>query len=392
MKFKKEILLLLISSSIAITFSVALGEIYVWFINKSNWATNGARHDRELGWVLTPNNTFETHGRISTINSLGFRSPEIDSSRKHVIIVGDSVALGLGLGDRETLSHYLANQLKEFQVLNFSVPGYSVDQYYLTLKKHINKTNPALIVVVIFTGNDIQETRKDNLFGIGKPWFEIKGSSMKVINNSLPKYSCTNLFSRSWTIGVLGLKNLAGKICKNNEYDGINAILQMEKILLKIDKLVSSKNASLLFILSPTIYDYYQDGFNNWNCSSAENPVDCSTARKNMQKLLLTKVKNIRENPTKDSFKIADGMQAFRDMSLLIKNILKKLRLPHVDMVTLNTKLRRDVINDYNGADPFHLSSTGNLHLTEAIIASVKINGEQISLEHDRLNSLITVQ
>ena len=392
MKFKKEILLLLISSSIAITFSVALGEIYVWFINKSNWATNGARHDRELGWVLTPNNTFETHGRISTINSLGFRSPEIDSSRKHVIIVGDSVAFGLGLGDRETLSHYLANQLKEFQVLNFSVPGYSVDQYYLTLKKHINKTNPALIVVVIFTGNDIQETRKDNLFGIGKPWFEIKGSSMKVINNSLPKYSCTNLFSRSWTIGVLGLKNLAGKICKNNEYDGMNAILQMEKILLKIDKLVSSKNASLLFILSPTIYDYYQDGFNNWNCSSAENPVDCSTARKNMQKLLLTKVKNIRENPTKDSFKIADGMQAFRDMSLVIKKIFKKLSLPHLDMVTLNTKLRRNVINDYNVADPFHLSSTGNLHLTEAIIASIKIKGEQISLEHNRLNSLITVQ
>ena len=56
MKFKKEILLLLISSSIAITFSVALGEIYVSFKNKSNWATNGARHDRELGWVLTPKN------------------------------------------------------------------------------------------------------------------------------------------------------------------------------------------------------------------------------------------------------------------------------------------------------------------------------------------------
>ena len=146
-------------------------------------------------------------------------------------------------------------------------------------------------MVVIFTGNDIQETRKDNLFGIGKPWFEIKGSSMKVINDSLPRYSCTNLLSRSWTIGVLGLKNLAGKICKNNKYDGMNSILQMEKILLKIDKLVSSKNASLLFILSPTIYDYYQEGFNNWNCSSAENPKDCSTARKNMQKLLLTNVK-----------------------------------------------------------------------------------------------------
>ena len=39
MKFKNEILLLLISSSIAIILSVLLGEIYVFLKNKSNWAT-----------------------------------------------------------------------------------------------------------------------------------------------------------------------------------------------------------------------------------------------------------------------------------------------------------------------------------------------------------------
>ena len=392
MKFKKEILLLLISSIFAIIFTVVLGEFYVWIKNKSNWVTKGARHDKEFGWVLTPNNTFETHGQISTISSLGFRSPEIDSNRKHVIIVGDSVAFGLGLSDKETVSHYLAKQLKEFQVLNFSVPGYSVDQYYLTLKKHINKTNPALVVVVIFTGNDIQETRKDNIFGIGKPWFEVKGSIMKVINDSTSRYSCTNLLSRSWTVGILGLKSLVGEICKNKKYSGTNAMVQMEKILLKIDNLVSSKNASLLFILSPTIYDYYQEGLDNWNCSSAENSNACFTLRNNMQKILLTKVKEIHKNQRKESFRNVDGVKVFRDMSLGIKKIIQKLGLPHLDMVTLNTKLQRDVINDYNVPDPFHLSSTGNLHLTEAIRASIKINGEKISLEHKRLNTLTAVQ
>ena len=89
MKYKKEILLLLISSSIAIILSVLLGEIYVFFKNKSNWATKGAEHDRELGWVLTSNNSFKTNGRISTINSMGFRSPEIDLNQKHIVIVGD---------------------------------------------------------------------------------------------------------------------------------------------------------------------------------------------------------------------------------------------------------------------------------------------------------------
>jgi lysophospholipase L1-like esterase len=389
MKYKKEILLLIISSSFAIIFTVALGEIYFWFKNKSNWTTNGAIHDKEFGWVLTPNNTFKTHGQVSTINSLGFRSPEIDSSQRHVIIVGDSVAFGLGLSDQETLSHYLAKKLKKFQVLNFSVPGYSVGQYYLTLKKHINKTNPALVVVVIFTGNDLEETRKDNMHGIGKPWFQIKDSSTKFINESTSRYSCTNLLSRSWTIGILGLKNIVGKICKNSEYDGTNAIIQMEKILLKIQKLVTSKNASLLFVLSPTIYDYYQEGL---NCSNQEKQDTCLTLRKNMQKMLLTKAKNIRENQKKHLFRTIDGMKAFRDMSLSIKKAIQNVNLPHLDMITLNTKIKRSVVNDYNEEDPFHLSSTGNIHLTEVIEASIKLNGEKISLKQNRFDSLIAVQ
>jgi lysophospholipase L1-like esterase len=389
MKFKNEILLLLISSSITIMLSVLLGEIYIFFKNKSNWATKGAEHDSELGWVLTSNNSFKTNGRISTINSMGFRSPEIDLNQRHIVILGDSVAFGSGIGDKETLSYQLAKELKEFQVLNFSVPGYSVDQYYLTLKKHINKTNPALVVVVIFTGNDMQETRKDNLFGIGKPWFEISGKNIKVVNKSLPRYSCTNFLSRSWAIKILRLENLAREICENNEYDGINAIMQMEKILLKINKLVSSQNASLLFILSPTIYDYYQVGL---NCSSEKNLDDCLTMRKSMQNLLLTQVKNTRNKNAKVSFKIVDGLKVFRDMSRVLQNIFKNLNLPHLDMINLNIKLRRDVIDDYNGADPFHLSPTGNRHLAELIKTSIKVEGEQISIKQNLRKSIISNQ
>ncbi len=389
MKYKKEILLLLISSSITIILSVLLGEIYVFFKNKSNWATKGAEHDSELGWVLTSNNSFKTNGRTSTINSMGFRSPEIDSNQKHIVIVGDSVAFGSGIGDKETLSYHLAKELKEFQVLNFSVPGYSVDQYYLTLKKHINKTNPALVVVVIFTGNDMQETRKDNLFGIGKPWFEISGKSIKVVNKSLPRYSCTNLLSRSWAIEILRLEYLAREICQNNEYDGMNAIIQMGKILLKINKLVSSKNASLLFILSPTIYDYYQVGL---NCSSQKNPADCLIMRGNMQRLLLTQVKNTRKKHAKDSFKIVDGIKVFRDMSWALQNIFKNLNLPHLDMIKLSIKLRRNVIDDYNGADPFHLSSIGNHYLAELIETSIKVEGEKISIKQKPGENIISHQ
>jgi hypothetical protein len=383
----KKILFLIISSSITTIFLLTILEIYILYKNKSNWATTGGKHDNELGWVLTPNNSFRTNGRISTINSMGFRSPEIDLKEKHIIIVGDSVSFGAGLGDKDTLSYELGKKLKEFQVLNFSIPGYGVGQYYLTLKKHINKTNPALVVVVIFTGNDMQETRKDNLFGIGKPWFKITGNNIKVVNKSLPRYSCTNLLSRSWTISALRLNHLAEKICENNEYKGINAIIQMEKILLKIYELVSSKNASLLFILSPTIYDYYQEGF---NCSGKENLSACLAIRKNMQKLLLTQVENTRMNNAKDSFRIVDGIKVFRDMSLLFENIFNKTNLPHLDLLPLNMKLRRDVATDYEGGNPFHFSSTGTRHLSELIQSAIKINDKQISIKKNLRKSIIS--
>ena len=146
----------------------------------------------------------------------------------------------------------------------------------------------------------------------------------------------------------------------------------MEKILLKINKLVSSKNASLLFVLSPTIYDYYQEGL---NCSSKENLDGCLTMRKNMQNLLLAQVKNTRNKNAKVSFKIADGIKVFRDMSWVLQNIFKNINLPHLDMISLNIKLRRNIIDDYNGADPFHLSSIGNRHLAELIQTSITVKG-----------------
>ena len=163
----------------------------------------------------------------------------------------------------------------------------------------------------------------------------------------------------------------------------------MEKILLKIEKLASSKKAALLFVLSPTIYDYFLKGL---NCSSQESQDACLILRKNMQEMLLTKAKNIRKNNKNDLFRTIQGIKKFRTMSLSIKKTIQKLSLPHLDMLTLNTKLKRDIIDDYNGADPFHLSSAGNHHLTEVIRNSIKVNGGKISLDHNRLDRLIAVQ
>ena len=268
--------------------------------------------------MLIPNNVFERNGTIRSTNSIGFRSPEIDSERKHVIVVGDSVAFGLGLNDDETLSYYLGKNIEGFQVLNFSVPGYSVDQYYLTLKKYIAKTNPALVVVVIFSGNDFVETRKDNLFGIGKPWIKFEDDRMKIISDTIPRFSCTNLLSRSWTLGVLRLSHWVEKICGRKEYDGMDSKFQMVSILKKINQLVSSRKSSLLFVLSPTIYDYYEEA--KKFCPNFENSDDCLVLRKTMKDLLKAQTKKASNNNSKDLYRIAEGMDAFTLSLNILRN------------------------------------------------------------------------
>ena len=128
------------------------------------------------------------------------------------------------------------------------------------------------------------------------------------------------------------------------------------------------------------------------NCSSKENLDDCLSMRRNMQQLLLTQVKNIRNKNAKVSFKTVDGIKVFRDMSLVFQNIFKNLNLAYLDMINLNIKLRRDVIADYNGADPFHLSYIGNRHLAGLIQNSIKIEGEQISIKQNLRESIISNQ
>ena len=378
---KKELLFLFMSSVIAIVLSVVFGELYAFIKNKHNWVLPGAKHDSEFGWVLTPNNVFERNGRIRSTNSMGFRSPEIDSERKHVIVVGDSVAFGLGLNDDETLSYYLGKNLEGFQVLNFSVPGYSVDQYYMVLKKYIAKTNPALVVVVIFSGNDFEETRKDNLYGIGKPWIKFEGDRMKIISDTIPRFSCTNLLSRSWTLGVLSLNHLVKKICGGNEYDGMDSKFQMVSILKEMNQLVSSRNSSLLFVLSPTIYDYYEEA--KRFCPNFENSEDCLVLRKTMKDLLKAQTKRTSDSNSKNLFRIAEAMDAFTLSLNTLQNIFRETNLPWIDLLSFNVKRRLDITKHYNESDPFHFSPMGNRHIVEIILHAMKIDGEKFLFERN---------
>ena len=101
--------------SILFIVIVVVGAVVAYDIKIENdhWHDPNTRFDQELGWSPIPNGEVQNHpwGKISS-NSHGFRSEEIDRNQSHIIVLGDSVAWGYGVGDEETMPHYLNQGLR----------------------------------------------------------------------------------------------------------------------------------------------------------------------------------------------------------------------------------------------------------------------------------------
>jgi len=101
-------------------------------------------------------------GSVQTTNSWGLRGPEPDlTAPRRGIILGDSYAQGLFVGDKETPSEYLKRDLKRrlggaAEILNTGHLGYSPEQYYHTLLEYAPQFPPQFVVVSFFA-NDFGE-------------------------------------------------------------------------------------------------------------------------------------------------------------------------------------------------------------------------------------------
>ncbi len=193
-------MLALVTTFLTGLLGLILIEGYYWSSGYTSLVCEICQFHPELGWDNMPSKTI-TNGKVTyTTNSMGMRSEEVDFSREHILVVGDSVALGLGVNDDETVSYYLekvenVSQLG-YQVLNLGVSGYGIGQYYLNLKRHIDKLNPKWIVLILYTTNDLDDTRKDNHFGITKPMFLYQNGNLSNLNpNIFPVFLSQSPFS-----------------------------------------------------------------------------------------------------------------------------------------------------------------------------------------------------
>jgi len=131
--------------------------------------------DRYLGYIHTTNNQFTHHyteeKKLSVAhqtNSLGLIGEEVSIEKAddtyRIIILGDSYTEAFQVPKEKNfcglleklLEQDLNSQLKDVEVLNAGVSGYSPIKYYLAYQRELAKLNPDLVMVQLFA-NDVFE-------------------------------------------------------------------------------------------------------------------------------------------------------------------------------------------------------------------------------------------
>jgi hypothetical protein len=127
-------------------------------------------YDRYRGWGLRPGaagwNTKEGEGWVR-INREGFRGPETSIAKPpgtiRIAVLGDSFTEAQQIAEDKTFSAVIGRALagcpalhgRKVEVLNLGVNGYGTIQELMTLRHQAWQFAPDIVVLAVFSGNDI---------------------------------------------------------------------------------------------------------------------------------------------------------------------------------------------------------------------------------------------
>ena len=119
-------------------------------------------HDELMGWTVGPNRRSADGLYRSSVE--GIRASEEGTSfagtggRTTIALTGDSFTFGQDVKYEETWGYFLGKTLgSEFQVLNFGVSGYGLDQMFLRYERDIRRWKPR-IVILGFISDDTERS------------------------------------------------------------------------------------------------------------------------------------------------------------------------------------------------------------------------------------------
>jgi lysophospholipase L1-like esterase len=203
--------------------------------------------DPEIGWAPT-----------GPPNIVGQRLERLDPSRPQVLMLGDSILYGTNVEAGETAPALMAKAISDHQVVNVSVSGYSVEQYWLYLRRILPAARPKLIMVGVFTGNDLQLTgREFTPWGHSKPLFQVEGGELVRVNaaeDCIDGLSQSLLFRPLWRDRDRALA-LSHLLCAPRELRLGELERLLQKLFSAIEALGKSAGARVVFVLLPNRWE-----------------------------------------------------------------------------------------------------------------------------------------
>jgi hypothetical protein len=149
---------------------------------------------RTYGWVPRPSISPVVEGRRVAFNSRGFRGRELEprpaGGSTRFVILGDSIAFGLGVGDQETFAYLLDTRDNGIEAANLAVQGYGPDQELLVLQNEGLRLRPDVVVLAFCSANDLADALLPVSLYDGvtpKPRFQLERGALVVDDAALRK-------------------------------------------------------------------------------------------------------------------------------------------------------------------------------------------------------------
>ncbi len=114
------------------------------------------------GLLVADKNSFSGGG--IQVNDDGFRNKdfsEIDSSKKKIMLIGDSFTWGLSAEPIDSCFADILKRETQHEVINLGIPGADTYQYLAVIEKYVPLFQPEVVLVFFFIGNDIVKKKRE---------------------------------------------------------------------------------------------------------------------------------------------------------------------------------------------------------------------------------------
>lgn len=230
-----------------------------------------------LGWAHREGVATTVEGKRVSVNARGYRGRELPLPRAaakqtRVIVLGDSVAFGLGVSDDETFTHALDARDNGIEAVNLAVQGYGPGQELLVLQGEGLRNGPDVVVLAFCLANDFAEALLPVALYDGrtaKPRFRLVGERLVLEDAGLHRSGperlliwlseSSHLFNRTAALGPPA-ETAVGEHWLDRKREALRdegyALRSSLGIVRRMDALSRERGARFILAAFPTRHSY----------------------------------------------------------------------------------------------------------------------------------------